>query len=161
MKPKLDASNLELSRVLDALLAADIDITAREVSRNHASLHDASDFTRNPDRMKLIGNAQARQKKLRSELNPHFAESKSLGTRLTESKDSNTALSTQVRVLIASHAACIQAVMKAGGLNALERFWQDYKVIGEAARASSAYPERAEVIPLQTTRRRPPRPKSK
>lgn len=149
MKPKLDSSNLELSRVLDVLLAADIDITAREVARHHASLRNASAFTRSPERMEMITNALARQKQLRGALNPHFVQSKSLSDKLTHVKDANEMLGIQVKALIASHAACIQAVMTAGGLNALERFWHDYKAIGEAARPATMPSERAEVIHLK------------
>lgn len=160
MKPKLDSSNLELSRVLDVLLAADIDITAREVSRHHASLRNASAFTRNPVRMEMITNAQARQKQLRSALNPHFEQSKSLSDKLGQAKDANDMLGIQVKALIASHAACIQAVMTAGGLNALERFWHDYKAIGEAVRPAAMPSEGAEVIHLKTSRQRSPNKKS-
>ncbi len=156
MKPKLDPSNLELSRVLDALLAADTDITVREVSRHHASLRNASAFTRNPERMEMITNAQARQKQLRGALNPHFVQSKSLSDKLAQAKDANDLLGAQVKALVASHAACIQAVMKAGGLNALERFWHDYKAIGETVRPTTMPSERAEVIPLKTSKRRSP-----
>ena len=154
MKPKLDSSNLELSRVLDALLAADTDITAREVSRHHASLRNASAFTRSPERMEMITNAQARQKQLRGALNPHFVQSQSLSDQLAQAKDANDMLGVQVKALIASHAACIQAVMTAGGLNALERFWHDYKAIGEAVRPTVMPSERAEVIHLKTSKHR-------
>lgn len=158
MKPKLDPSNLELSRVLDALLAADIDITVREVARNHAYLRNASAFTRNAERLQIILDAQVRQERLRSELNPHFVKSKSLSERLTQAEDVNGSLGVQVKALIASHAACVQAVMKAGGLNALERFWTEYRAIGELVRPTTLNPERAEVVPLKT-KRRPARPR--
>lgn len=148
MKKKTDGSNLELSRVLDFLLAQDINITVREVARNHASLRNASAFTRSPDRMEMIANAQSRQKQMRTLLNPHFIESKSLREKLIQAKGANVVLSTQLKALVASHAACIQAVMKAGGLSALERFWQDYKTIGETVRISTAHLERAEIVTL-------------
>lgn len=153
MKPKLDPANEELARVLEHLLAADIDITAREVSRNHASLHDASAFTRSDDRMKMISDAQGRQAHMRTSLNPHFVKAQSLSSKLAQANDVNDALDIQVKALTASHAACIQAVMKAGGLNALERFWRDYKAIGETARPLSMPAERAEVISMKESKR--------
>lgn len=160
MKPKLDSSNLELSRVLDTLLAADIDITAREVARHHASLRNASAFTRSPERMEMITNALTRQKQLRGALNPHFVQSQSLSDKLAQVKNANDMLGVQVKALIASHAACIQAVMTAGGLNALERFWRDYKAIGEVARPTVMPSEQAEVIHLKTSRQRSSHKKS-
>lgn len=153
MKPKLDPDNEELATVLENLLAADIDITAREVSRNHPSLHDASAFTRSADRMKMISDAQGRQAHMRTALNPHFVKSQSLSSKLAQASDVNVALDIQVTALTASHAACIQAVMKAGGLSALERFWRDYKAIGDAVRPFSMSAERAEVISMKDSKR--------
>jgi hypothetical protein len=155
MKPMLDPSNIELKRVLDDLLAADVDITVREVSRNHASLHNASAFTRSTVRMEMISKAQARQKEQRSAISPHLVKSRLLDDKLTQAKDANELLEVQVKALTASHAACIQAVMKAGGLGGLELFWKEYKAIGDAVRPATMSPETAEVVQLKSGRRSP------
>lgn len=149
MKPKLDASNHELARVLDALLSANTDITVREVSRNHASLRNASAFTRDPLRMEMISEAQMRQKQLRASLTQPNMAAKSLSDKLTQMKEANDVLGKQVNALLASHAACIQAVMTIGGLSALERYWRDYKAIGEAVRPALATIPKAQVIGLK------------
>jgi hypothetical protein len=49
---------------------------------------------------------------------------------------------------LASHAACVRAVMLRGGISALEPFWRDYKGIGDAVRTAGGMPAGAEVIPL-------------
>jgi hypothetical protein len=158
MKPKHDEFNTELTEILDALLVKDVSITAREVARHHSTLRTASSFTRSSGRMAMITNAQARQQKLRTTLNPHFVQSTSLRDKLVQADANIALLESQVKGLVASHAACIQAVMKAGGLLALERFWKDYKVIGETVGTVSAYPERAEVIALEASKKRRRRP---
>ncbi|WP_152036569.1 hypothetical protein [Burkholderia pyrrocinia] len=154
MKPRADDNNTELSGVLDTLLASDIDITVREVARRHPSLRNASAFTRDTERMKLIQQAQARQMQLRTTLNPHVERARSLAERLDDKAEDVVKLETQVRALVASHAACIQAVMAAGGMAALERFWKKYKTVGDTLRAVTAYPEAAEVVRLREDRPR-------
>ena len=149
MKPRVDDDNAELAGVLDSLLASDVDITAREVARWHPSLRSATAFTRDTDRMKLIELAQARQAQLRTTLNPHVQRAQSLASRLDDKTLDVVKLENQVKTLVASHAACIQAVMAAGGMAALHRYWKEYKVIGESLRDLSAYPEAAEVVRLR------------
>lgn len=149
MKPRLDDRNAELAGILDALVAADITITVREVARHHPSLRNASAFTRNPERMRLIDQAQNRQRQLRTTLNPHVVRATSLSEQLAQKNDRVKELEGQVRTLIASHAACVQAVMAVGGMNALQRYWKEYKAIGESLRAISAFPDSGDVVQLR------------
>jgi hypothetical protein len=149
MKPRLDDSNAELAGILDALVAADITITVREVARRHPTLRNASAFTRNAERMKLIEQSQNRQVQLRTTLNPHVVRASSLSEQLDHKSDRVTQLEQQVKTLVTSHAACIQAVMAAGGMAALERYWKEYKAIGESLRAVSAFPDSADVVRLR------------
>ncbi|WP_321807788.1 hypothetical protein [Burkholderia sp. BCC1993] len=149
MKPRFDASNAELAGILDALLAEDVTITAREVARRHSTLHHATAFTRDAGRVTLIGQAQSRQVQLRTILNPHAVRASSLSDQLGQKETRIDALENQVKTLVTSHAACIQAVMAAGGMAALQRYWKEYKAIGEALRDLSAYPEAAEVVRLR------------
>ncbi|MCP3725436.1 hypothetical protein M3I53_20305 [Paraburkholderia sp. CNPSo 3272] len=146
MKPRADDDNTELAGVLDALLASDVDITVREVARRHPSLRNASAFTRDPDRMRLIQHSQARQQHLRTTLNPHAERALTLSEKLDVKSGHATELEAQVRALVTSHAACIQAVMVAGGMAALERFWKEYREVGEKLREVSAYPDAADVV---------------
>ncbi|CAJ0784009.1 hypothetical protein [Ralstonia chuxiongensis] len=149
MKPRADETNTELAGILDALLASDIDITAREVARRHTSLRNASAFTRDTKRMELIRGAQARQQQLRTTLNPHVTHAQSLSEKLAEKSSDVVKLEAQVRALVASHAACINAVLRAGGMSALQRFWRDYRDVGDTLREVSAYPEVGEVVELR------------
>ena len=154
MKPRADDGNIELAGILDGLLASDIDITIREVARRHTSLRNASAFTRDAERMKLIQQAKLRQVHLRTKLNPHAERALTLAERLKERSEDVTALESQVRALVASHAACIQAVMVSGGMAALEGFWKDYRAVGDQLRSVSAYPQVAEVLDLKKKLRR-------
>jgi cell division protein ZapA (FtsZ GTPase activity inhibitor) len=148
MKPRADDDNVQLAGILDNLLASDVDITVREVARRHPSLRHASAFTRDTERMELIQRAQARQTHLRTTLNPHVVRALTLAEKLDVKSEHVMELEGQVRALVASHAACIQAVMVSGGMAALERFWKEYKAIGDSLRTVSAFPDSAEVVTL-------------
>ena len=149
MKRRADEHNIELAHVLDTLAASDVDITVREVARQHPSLRNASAFTRDKERMKLIADSQARQKKLRTTLNPHVVRAQSLSEKLDKKSNDVVELEAQVRALVASHAACINAVMVSGGMAALQRYWQEYREIGNKLRSASAYPDAASVVKLR------------
>jgi hypothetical protein len=139
MRKLIDDKHFELSAVLEALLSEDITITIREVSRRHPALKNASAFTRNPARMKLIELAQGRQRDARNvRAEPLAKRSASMAETLATRTDEATELSRQVRALVASHAGCILAVMKHGGMPALERFWADYKAVGDTVKALDA-----------------------
>jgi hypothetical protein len=99
--------------------------------------------------MKLIEQSQNRQVQLRTTLNPHVVRASSLSEQLDHKSDRVTQLEQQVKTLVTSHAACIQAVMAAGGMAALERYWKEYKAIGESLRAVSAFPDSADVVRLR------------
>lgn len=149
MKPRIDDGNTELASILDDLLSADVNITVREVARRHTSLSNASAFSRDPERMRLIERAQVRQRQLRTKLNPHVAHVTSLSAKLEQSSQLVKELEAQVRALVASHTACIQAVMQSGGMDALQRFWRDYKAVEHSLRAVSAFPDCAEAVNLR------------
>ncbi len=153
MRPLLDPQHSELAAVLADLLANDVDVTAREVARRHPSLKNVTAFTRNPERVALIEDAQARQKALRAiALDPHRKKVASVTEQLQAKSDEAEALKGQVNALVASHVACVRAVLRHGGMPALERFWADYKAIGMAVREAGAVPPGAQVIPLAAKR---------
>jgi hypothetical protein len=79
----LDRNNSILIKVLEALLAKDIDITVCEVARRHPALGNASSFTRNSHRMDLISTAQQRQSDARQvKAGPIDRRSRSVAGRL-------------------------------------------------------------------------------
>ena len=66
-------------------------------------------------------------------------------------------LEVRVKARVASHAACVRAVMLHGGMQALEKFWADYKVIADTIRSLDAMPDSAEVIGLTSRGGKPTR----
>lgn len=66
MRRLLDEDNAQLKAVLAELLSQDTDITVREVARRHPTLGNASAFTRNGQRMKIIEDARRRQEEARA-----------------------------------------------------------------------------------------------
>jgi hypothetical protein len=150
MKKLADADNSELSSVLEALLNEDVVITVREVARRHTLLKNASAFTRSPGRMALIENAQKRQadaRKLSTE--PLRAKSERLQEALTQRNAEVAQLEATVRELAAAHAGLIRAVMLAGGMSALERFWADFKTVADTVHGLGAAPGTCQVVRLR------------
>lgn len=149
MRRLLDEDNAQLRAVLAELLSQDTDITVREVARRHPTLGNASAFTRNGQRTKIIEDARRKQEEARAvAVAPHKQKVATLAERL-EGRDQEIAqLKSQVKVLVASHAACVRAVLLHGGMPALERFWKEYKSIGDAVRRLGALPSGAHVVDL-------------
>lgn len=149
MRPLADDSNKELQRVLGDLLREDVEITVREVARRHDTLKNASAFTRNAQRMDLIDQAQQRQIDARNvREGPAERRSESMAVRLKEQSHRIVELEGQVEALVASHAACIRAIMLHGGMQGVERFWADYKHIGDTVKNLGATPKPAGVTRL-------------
>jgi hypothetical protein len=148
MRKLQDADNAELRSVLDKLLVDDIDITVREVARRHPDLKNASAFTRNADRMKLIDESIRRQREVRAVAAGSYSQN-TLNVEGASKQDAQIEeLRRQVKHLAAAHAGLIRAVQLAGGMSALERFWQEYKTIGDAVRVLDAVPDEAVVLSL-------------
>lgn len=148
MRTLLDPSNVELKKFLDQLALEDVDITARAIARHHSLLKNASAFTRNPARMKLI--VESRQKQLEAR-----AAAASLSSFDVHDKKSqrlnrdNEVLVLKLKRLIAAHAGLIRAVQLAGGMSALERFWKEYKEVGDAVQILDAAPAKAMVVDIK------------
>lgn len=149
MRATVDEAHVDLERVLAELLAADVDITVREVARHHPSLKNASAFTRSEARRVLISKAQATQAAARAvHSGPLVQKAATLAEQLAEKSAKVEELERQVRGLVASHAACVRAVMRCGGMQALQRFWEDYSEVSEELARVGALPAGAQVIQL-------------
>ena len=158
MRKLIDSDSEELKSILEALLREDVDVTVREVARRHSCLKNASAFTRSSARMELISGAQQRQRDARSVRGSTSAQHQSLAEKLREANERNAVLEEQLRALIASHAACVRAVMLHGGTAALERFWTQYKAVADTVRELGAMPTGARVVPLNPPKPRKDRP---
>jgi adenylosuccinate lyase len=148
MRKLLDQDNAELSAVLEALLQDDEDITARAVARRHPSLKNASAFTRSDERQALIARAQQRQADARQLQGRAPHQQAALAETLSQKAGDIERLQEQVRHLVASHAGLIRAVQLAGGMGALERFWKEYKAVGNAVQSLGAVPGSGQVVQL-------------
>jgi hypothetical protein len=123
MRVTLGETHAELTRVLAELLAADIDITVRDVARYHSSLKNASAFTRSEARIALINDAKRTQVAARAvQTKPLVQKAATLAEQLAEKSARVVELERHVGGLVASHAACVGAVMRHGGMRTLQRF---------------------------------------
>lgn len=155
MRVLVDPDQNDLNAVLAKLLEEDVDITAREVARRHPSIKTVTAFTRNEARAQVIADAQRRQREVRAvAIGSHRQRAASLGEQLERRGAKVLELESTVDALVASHVACVRAVLRQGGMPALERFWRDYKKIGDAVRSAHAMPETAEVISFGDKKKR-------
>lgn len=152
MRLTVDAHHEELHRILEDLLTSDVDISAREVARRHSTLKNASAFTRHTERAALIEAARQRQADARSvrEL-PAAKKAATLAEQLAEKSARVEELERQVAGLVASHAACVRAVMQHGGIRALQQFWEDYRGLADILQELNALPAGAKVISIGQT----------
>lgn len=146
MRKLLDPDNAELRFILEALLAEDVTITAREVARRHSCLNDASAFTRNRVRKDLIVAYAQRQADARAVRTAPKAAVEDVLAEKVQARDARIAeLEETVKHLAAAHVGLIRAVQLAGGFRSLEKFWSDYQAVAATLREAGGLP-RAEVV---------------
>lgn len=149
MRKLHDSDNAELRSVLETLLSEDVDITVREVARRHSTLKNASAFTRSEARIALISKAKERQTDARQVATaPLEAEAAATVEVLARERKEVAQLESQIKALVAGHAGLIRAVQLAGGMNALEKFWRDYKEVADTVSRLGGVPAPAQVVRL-------------
>lgn len=99
--------------------------------------HHGSAFTRNEARSALIAAAQAQQQGVRK-IVAGGGGAGSLQDQAAGYRQDIKRLEAQLTHMVAAHAGLIRAVQMAGGGPALERFWRDYKAVGDAVHSLSA-----------------------
>jgi hypothetical protein len=118
----------EMVRVLEKMLAADDNITARAVARQLGSIRHASSITRHHERSELLARYQATQKERRNWLERLPKHSKVKTAAEMAKKDERISeLERQVEVLRASHVAMIRAVGELGGMPKFLRFSEAHR----------------------------------
>ena len=137
----IDPLHTELTSVLNGMLDRNKDITARSVTRIHATLKNASDITRHPDRRAILEKFQTKQLELRK-----FAgKVKHSGTtiaakRLQASDERVLELEANEAARVASHLAMISAMCELGGTAKLVRFYKKYAHIRDQLAKQGALP---------------------
>ena len=129
-----------LEAVMDDLLNADQDISARAAAR--ALGIAPTTITRNTTRMELVGKYQAEQERLRSIAMKADKTSKANLSRQIDLRDRTIAeLEPRVHILTASHKAMLLAVGEIGGISAWRRFFEKYDDIKTELMKLNAMPD--------------------
>jgi len=137
-----DKDNRELLQVLQMLLDADIDITAREVARRHRTLSSASTITRHPGRRELVEDFQTKQQDMREWQKRLRKRSKGQTAELVSTQEAKIAqLDQSVRVLIAGHLSLIAAVAQVGGMGRLAKFYERFREVRDQLADLKAIPD--------------------
>lgn len=136
-----DQDNKELEAVLQALLAEDVGITAREVARRHSALASASTITRHPVRRQLLEsyqNQQAEMRRWRTKLGKRSKEQ--TAELLTKQEAKVLELEHAVTALVAGHVSLIAAVAQVGGMAKLSKFYDRFREIRDELSRLNAIP---------------------
>lgn len=120
-------ADTEMCQILEELLAADIDISARAVARKHSSIKAASSITRHDNRRALLAQYQERQRAFRQWLLRLPKQSRANIAADMALKDNRIKeLEKQVELLTASHLALIRTVGELGGFSKWAKFYDNY-----------------------------------
>jgi membrane-associated HD superfamily phosphohydrolase len=142
----LRSANAEQSmrKVLEELLEADEDITARAVARLHPTLSAASSITRDKTRSDLLTEYKHRQQKMRAWRDRLSRRSGAdIATSLADKDIKIATLEKHVEMLTASHLAMLRAVGEIGGFKAWSRFYEDFRKTRDELAELGAIPSAA------------------
>jgi hypothetical protein len=108
-------SDPDMVRVLDDMLAANENITARAVAKKHPSISHASSITRHAVRSELLRRYQSRQREFRTWAVrlPKLSRAR-VAVQMAEKDRRITDLEHQIDILRGSHVAMIRAVGELG-----------------------------------------------
>lgn len=148
----LDEQHVEFIDIIEVLLSADQDITAREIARRHSVLSSASTITRHPKRREILEEYQKRQGELRLWKGRLSKTSKDdTAVRLSAQLARILELENTVKTLTTGHLALIAAVAQVGGMGKLTKFYENFRDIRNSLDDANALPKKvATLIPLKS-----------
>ena len=146
-KKAMQEHDAEMKKILDELLANDLEITARAVARLHPSIKAASSITRSEARSRLLSEYQERQREYRRWQGRIGKQSAADTVAALAQKNQRIAeLEANVRLLTASHVAMLRAVGAMGGFRKWAQFFDQYQEVRNKLEKLSAMPDN--VIPI-------------
>lgn len=138
-----------LAAVLEEMLASNITITARAVTRQLASpFKNASDITRQASRHALLKQFQDRQKMVRDLAEDVDKESvTNLRLKVARLEEACASLRQSRDLLIASHKAMLLSVGEIGGMRAWAKFFPQWDQVRHSLHEMDALPStRVEIL---------------
>jgi len=140
-RPATDLKHEELLRILEEMLEANVNITARAVAVRHPSLASASAITRQPDRRSLLATYVAKQRALREWAQRTQKTSKqNLAAQLAKKEGQIADLREQIRTLVESHLHLMSLVAESGGIRRLRTFYEQQRSLRARLALSRAIP---------------------
>lgn len=131
----------EMERILQEMLDADEELTARGVIRRHSRLKAASSITRSRERVEILACFKSRQNEFRRwRLRLAKRSSESSAMTLADKDFRIKELERQVSILTYSHVAMIRAVGELGGMVKWSKFFEDYKAVRDELNDLGGFP---------------------
>ncbi len=144
----------EMARILDAMLEAGVEISARELARRHPTIRSASSFTRIAPRRAILERYRLDQQRIqRVAANANKQSRGSLAKQLAEKEIKLTELQRQVDLLQASHVAMLRALGEMGGFGAWSKFFERSEPLRRALLEMGALPH-ADVLDMPSEPKR-------
>ena len=129
-KMRASDDSLEMMRILEEMIAADVTITARAVARMHNTVKHASSIIRHQTRSFLMAQYQERQKQFRAMRGRMPQRSRDQIAAQMAQKDARIAeLERKVEILSVSHLAMIRTVGELGGISKWLKLYADHREV--------------------------------
>jgi hypothetical protein len=131
----------EMELILQEMLDADEEISARGVVRRHSQIKAASSITRSPERQNILARYQAKQEEFRIWRQRLARKGRDASAMTLADKDLRIAeLERKVNLLTYSHVAMLRAVGELGGLAKWSQFFENFQHIRQELNVLGAVP---------------------
>ena len=137
-----DTVEHEMEEILQTMLEADEEISARGVVRRHSHLKAASSITRSTERMEILGRYKARQEEFRNWQRRLARKQNGVSALTLADKDLHiAALENQVSLLVHSHVTMLRVIGELGGMAKWSQFYESFKSVRDQLTELGAMPK--------------------
>lgn len=131
-----------IARILDDMLDAGVEVSARELARRHPTIKSASSFTRIAERRAILDRYRLDQQRIQRVASNSSKQSRSsLANQLAEKELKIEDLQRQVDLLQASHVAMLRALGEMGGFGVWAKFFEESEPLRRKLQQMGALPQ--------------------
>jgi hypothetical protein len=137
-----------IEKIVEDLLDAGVEVSARELARRHPTIKSASSFTRIAERRAILDRYRLDQLRIQRVASTSNKQSRcSLGKQLAEKELKIENLQRQVDLLQASHVAMLRALGEMGGFGIWAKFFEESEPLRKKLQQMGALPQ-ADVLDM-------------
>lgn len=137
-----------IAKILDDMLDAGVEVSARELARRHPTIKSASSFTRIAERRAILDRYRLDQERIQRVANSSSKQSRSSLTKQLVDKELKIEdLQRQVDLLQASHVAMLRSLGEMGGFGVWAKFFEESGPLRKKLQQMGALPH-ADVLDI-------------